>query len=103
MVNFNNQIRVALRTGKAEFGCKKAEELVRTKKTKVIILASNCPEPNKSKILHDAKSSKVPTYIYPGTSLELASLCEKPFIVGAISIKDPGDSEILRLVEKQNA
>ncbi len=103
MVDFNNQIRVALRTGKVEFGCKKTDELVRTEKVRIVILASNCPEPRKSKILHNAKLSKVPTYMYPGTSLELGSLCEKPFIVAAISIRDPGDSEILKLVEEQNA
>ena len=95
-------MRIALRTGKIEFGCKKADELIRAKKTKMVIFASNCPEHHKSKILNNAKITKVPTYMYPGTSLELASLCEKPFLVAALSIRDPGDSEILKLVEKQN-
>jgi len=100
MVDFNRQIRVALRTGKAEFGSKKAYEYVATGKVKMVILASNCPESQKSKILHNAKLSKTPVYIYPGTSLELASLCEKPYIVSAISMRDLGDSELLKLVEE---
>ena len=100
MVNFNKQLSVVLRTGKVEFGSKRAKDLTKTGKTKMVILASNCPEPTKGKILNNAKISKVPVYTFPGTSLELASLSEKPFIVAAISIKEPGDSEILRLVEK---
>lgn len=103
MVDFNKQITVALSTGKAEFGCKKADEHVRTGKIKMLILASNCPERHKSKILHNAKLSKIPVYIYPGTSLELASICEKPFKISAISMSDLGNSEMLKLVEEKNA
>lgn len=100
MVSFNKQLSVVLRTGKVEFGSKRAEHLSKSGKIKMVILASNCPEPNKSKILNNAKSSKIPVYIYPGTSIELASLSEKPFIVASISIKELGDSEILKLVEE---
>jgi hypothetical protein len=30
----------------------------------------------------------------------LAAVCERPFIVSALSIREPGDSEILKLTEK---
>jgi large subunit ribosomal protein L30e len=36
---------------------------------------------------------------YRGTSLDLAAVCGKPFSVSALSIREPGDSEILKLME----
>ena len=80
MISFNKQLSVVLRTGKVEYGSKQAENLTKTGKIKMVILASNCPETKKSKILNNAKLSNVPVYIYTGTGLELASLIEKPFI-----------------------
>jgi hypothetical protein len=32
--------------------------------------------------------------------LDLAAVCGKPFNVSALSIREPGDSDILKLVEK---
>jgi ribosomal protein L30E len=37
--------------------------------------------------------------VYRGSSLDLAATCGKPFIVSALSIREPGDSEILKLTE----
>jgi large subunit ribosomal protein L30e len=37
--------------------------------------------------------------IYNGTSLDLGAVCGKPFEVSALSIKEPGDSNILKIVE----
>jgi ribosomal protein L30E len=35
--------------------------------------------------------------------MELGSICEKPFIVAAITVREPGDSEILKLAEREDA
>ncbi|MEM3522797.1 MAG: 50S ribosomal protein L30e [Candidatus Bathyarchaeia archaeon] len=100
MIDVNRQIKVAIKTGKVIFGCKKALEASKTGKAKLIILASNCPEDHKNDILYNAKISGIPVYIHPSNSLALASICEKPFVVAAMTIKDVGDSDIMKLVEK---
>jgi len=100
MIDVNRQIKVVIKTGKVEFGCKKAIEAAKTGKAKLIIIASNCPEDYKEDIIYNAKISGLPVYIYPGSSLDLASVCEKPFVVAAMTIKDIGDSEIMKLVEE---
>ena len=48
-------------------------------------------------ITYYAKQSSVPVHIYPGTSIDLGSACGKNFVVSALTIKEPGDSEILKL------
>lgn len=36
---------------------------------------------------------------YKGAAMDLAKVCNKPFIVSALSIREAGDSEILKLIE----
>ncbi|MEM2841884.1 MAG: 50S ribosomal protein L30e [Thermoproteota archaeon] len=99
-MDVNRQIKIVVKTGKVEFGRKKAVEAAKTGKAKLVIIASNCPDDYKKDILYNAKISELPVYVYPGSSLTLASVCEKPFVIAAMTIKDVGDSEVMRLVEK---
>ena len=101
MIDFNRQIVIALKTGKIDLGSRSAVAAAKLGKAQLIILAANCP--GKEKILNDANSSGVPTYIYKGTTMELGSACGKPFIVAAVTVREPGDSEILRLAEREDA
>ncbi|MCJ7456748.1 50S ribosomal protein L30e [Candidatus Bathyarchaeota archaeon] len=99
-MDVNKQISMVVKTGKVELGCKEATDAVKTAKARLIIIASNCPEPHKSNILYNAKLSEVPVYVYSGTSVDLGTACERRFLVAAITVKEPGDSEILKLAEK---
>jgi len=102
MIDVNKQIKIVVKTGKIDFGCEEAVDGARAGKAKLIVLASNCPENYRRQILSNAKLSQVPVYTYPGTSLDLAAACEKPFVVAAVTVKEPGDSEILKLAETEN-
>jgi large subunit ribosomal protein L30e len=96
-IDVNKQIQIAVKTGKVALGVKEALEAAKFAKAKLLILASNCPENAKANILHYAKTSSVPIHTYPGTSLDLGSACGKQFVVAALTIREPGDSEILKL------
>jgi large subunit ribosomal protein L30e len=98
-MDLNKQISMVVKTGKAELGCKEATDAAKTGKARLIVIASNCPEPDRSSILYNAKLSEVPVYVYSGTSMDLGTACEKPFLVAALTVKEPGDSEILKLAE----
>lgn len=98
-MDLNKQISMAVKTGKVELGCKEATDAAKTGKARLIIIASNCPEPDKSSILYNAKMSEIFVYVYSGTSVDLGTACEKPFLVAALTVKEPGDSEILKLAE----
>jgi len=98
-MDLNKQISMVVKTGKVQLGCEEATEAAKTGKARLILIASNCPEPHKSGILYNAKLSEVPVHVYSGTSVDLGTACEKPFLVAALTVKDPGDSEILKLAE----
>jgi large subunit ribosomal protein L30e len=99
-VDVNKQIQIAVRTGKVSFGTKEAIDAARSAKAKLMIMASNCPEPQRHDILQYAKQSAVPVYTYPGSSVELGGACLKPFVVSILTVKEPGDSEILKLAAR---
>ena len=99
MMDLNKQISMVVKTGKIELGCNKATDAAKTGKARLIVVSSNCPEPHKSSILYNAKVSEVPVYVYSGTSMDLGAACEKLFLVAALTVKEPGDSEILKLAE----
>ncbi len=101
MIDTDKALASAAKTGKVSFGANAALLNAKTGKAKMIVLAANCPQSIKDEIEYYAKLSKVPIMTYKGDSMDLANVCAKPFIISALSIREPGDSEILKAVEMQ--
>ena len=99
MIDVNKSIATTVKTGKIQFGTSSALKNAKVKKAKLIIIASNCPMHFRENIEYYCKLSDIPVSIYNGTSLDLGAVCGKPFEVSALSIKEPGDSNILKIVE----
>ena len=103
MIDVDKAISTAVKTGKVSLGAGSAVQNAKTGKAKLIILAANCPKNVRADVEYYSKLSKVPLIIYKGSSLDLAAVCGKPFSVSALSIREPGDSEILKLTETTEA
>jgi large subunit ribosomal protein L30e len=99
MIDIDKAIANAEKTGKVSFGADSAIKNAKTGKVKMIIVASNCPENTRKDIEYYCKLSAVPLITHKGSSLDLAGVCGKPFVISALSIREPGDSEILKLIE----
>lgn len=98
-IDMDKAIAAAVKTGKVSFGANSALQNAKTGKAKMIILAANCPETVRGDVEYYSKLSGVPLTVYKGSSLDLAAVCGKPHSVSALSIREAGDSEILRLTE----
>jgi len=101
MVDVNKQIRMAVKTGKVGFGAKDALASTAAARAKMIILAKNCRDAEREDIVHYAGQSEIPIYTFPGSSLDLGAVCEKPFPISAIVVREAGDSEVLKLVDEK--
>jgi large subunit ribosomal protein L30e len=99
MIDIDKAISTAVKTGKVSFGSNSAIQSAKTGKAKMIIVASNCPDEFRKDLEYYCRLSKIPLITYKGSSTDLATVCGKPFLVSALTIREPGDSEILRLVE----
>lgn len=99
MIDVDKAIAAAVKTGKVSFGAASAVQSAQTGRARLIILAANTPKNIREDVEYYSKLSKVPLITYRGSSLDLAATCGKPFTVSALSIREPGDSEILKLTE----
>ncbi len=99
MIDIDKAIAAAVKSGKVSFGASSAVQNAQAGKAKLIILAANAPSNVREDVEYYCKLSKVPLISYRGSSLDLAATCGKPFTVSALSIREPGDSEILKLTE----
>jgi large subunit ribosomal protein L30e len=100
MMDVEKAIATTVKTGKVLFGTNKAVESVKMGRAKLIVLASNCPQNVVHDIKYYSRFSNVPVVIYKGTSIDLGAACGKPFVVSALTVREPGDSDILKLGEE---
>ncbi len=100
MIDVEKAIATVVKTGKVQFGAGNAIRNAKTSRAKLILVASNCPRIVFDDITYYAKLSDVPVAIYKGSSIDLGVTCGKPFMVSALTVREPGDSEILKLGEK---
>jgi len=99
MIDVNKAIGSAVKTGKVLFGAGSALKSAKGGRAKLIVLASNCPVGVREDIERFCGLSGVPVVIYNGSGIDLGAACRKPFVVSALTVREPGDSDILRLVE----
>ncbi|MGF7117714.1 50S ribosomal protein L30e [Methanobacterium oryzae] len=97
-MDIDRGIRVAVDTGTVTLGSDKSIQALKLGKGKLVIIAKNCPNDIQEDIMHYSKLSDIPVYTYEGTSVDLGSVCGKPFTVATLIIKDPGDSTILEVM-----
>jgi large subunit ribosomal protein L30e len=91
-------IRVAVDTGSVTLGSEKSIQALKIGNGKLVIIAENCPREIREDVLHYSELSDIPVYTFEGTSMDLGSVCGKPFTVATLIVEDPGDSTILELM-----
>jgi len=82
------------------FDLPRAFPSAKSKKAKLILLASNCPQGIRENIEYYCGLSEIPVSLFKGDSSDLGALCGKPFNVSVLAIKEPGDSNILKIAEE---
>ncbi|UCG45997.1 MAG: 50S ribosomal protein L30e [Candidatus Bathyarchaeota archaeon] len=101
-MDVNKAIATTVRTGKVLYGASDAVKSAKTGKAKLCILAANCSPHIRMRIEYHCRLSGIPVIAYSGINIDLGAACGKPFPVSALTIKDSGDSDILKLAEAGN-
>ncbi len=92
-------VRLAVESGKVEFGARAGASAGDT--AKLFVVASNTPKEARDKIESISKGSKVPLIEFEGSTMELGSVCGKPFPVSVLTVYEEGASNILELAKKK--
>lgn len=101
MIDMDRAIATVVKTGKVMLGGGNAAKNARLGRARMIILSSNCPVGIKDDVNYYAKLSAIPVVIYKGNSIDLGIVCGKPFMVSALTVREPGDSDILKAVQER--
>jgi large subunit ribosomal protein L30e len=100
MIDVDKAITTAVKTGKVVLGEKEATMSVKSGKAQMVMIASNIPNNLRDNLENYGKLSGIPIVTYEGSSLDLGRICGKRFPVGTLTVKEPGDSTILKLAEE---
>jgi large subunit ribosomal protein L30e len=94
------EIRRAVDTGKVLFGLRESELNVLKGNGKMLVVSSNLDPKKMESLRHVAGLSKIPFHVFEGDSIQLGSVCGKPFAVSALLVQDTGKSKVTDLAEK---
>jgi large subunit ribosomal protein L30e len=60
----------------------------------MVVVAGNCPEKFRKSL---SSREGLFLYTFEGSSVQLGKACGKPFMVSALAVVDPGESDLLNL------
>lgn len=100
-INVENAIKIAVKTGKFQIGPKKALNDIKRGIGKLVLVSNNCPKIILDDLERYSKLSNIPIYQFKGSNYDLGFLCGKTYMISVLTILEPGDSEILKLVESE--
>lgn len=95
MKDLKDKIGNVMKTGKTVIGSNQVTKSLLVGNPKLIILSSNCPDQEREEITYYSRLSNVPVEVTKEDSIELGSICGKPFPVSAIGVLDEGESNII--------
>lgn len=86
-MNIQNEIKDAVKSKKLIIGSNRTSKELKLGKVKLVIIASNCPKSIRDDVKHNGKLGKVEINEFKGDSIELGTLCKKPFSASIVSVK----------------
>ncbi|CAE8633280.1 unnamed protein product, partial [Polarella glacialis] len=99
--SINARLALVIKSGKYCLGHKTSIKTLRNGKSKLILIANNCPALRKSEIEYYAMLAKTGVHHFMGDNNELGTACGRYYRVSCLSITDPGDSDIIRSLPGQ--
>ncbi|MFA5746306.1 MAG: 50S ribosomal protein L30e [archaeon] len=102
-IRFNQELRNTIDTGKIIYGANQAKKECLIGDPKLIIVSSTIDKQNKELFGHYAKLLNIPMVEYPEGSVELGSVCGKPFNMAIIVIIDGGKSSIFEVINEKDS
>ena len=96
MADLSNDVRLAVDTGKVSLGYREVLKAVNTNSAKVVVVAEKGKKSIVDDINHVCKISGIKLVGFKGGSLELGTVCGKPYSVNSLAVIDAGNSNIVK-------
>ncbi|RLI95634.1 MAG: 50S ribosomal protein L30e [Candidatus Altiarchaeales archaeon] len=96
MKDVKSGIENVVKKGKIVIGSKNVVSALLNDNPKLVIISSNCPTEIKEDIIYYSRLSEIPYRIIDDNSIELGSICGKPFPIAVMAVMDVDDKDILK-------
>merc|ERR1712066_1187188 len=96
--SINARLQLVMKSGRYQLGYKTTIKSLRQGKSKLVLIASNCPPLRKSEIEYYAMLAKTAVHHYSGNNITLGTACGKMYRTSVLTITDVGDSDIVRSI-----
>jgi len=95
MADLNNDLRLAVDTGKVVLGTEETMQAISGNKAKLVIISSKGKATTNADLLHICGVAGIKTIKFEGSSAELGAVCGKPYSVNSLAVIEVGNSTIL--------
>ena len=95
LADLSNDVRLAEDTGKVSLGYREVIKAVNTNSAKVVVVAEKGKKSIIDDINHVCKIAGIKLVSFNGGSLELGTVCGKPYSVNSLAIIEEGNSKIV--------
>ncbi|MDE1856088.1 MAG: 50S ribosomal protein L30e [Candidatus Micrarchaeota archaeon] len=96
MADLGNDIRLAVDTGKVALGANEVSKAISEDKAKLVVIAEKGKKQVVDDLVHTCNVASVKMLKYKDSSLQLGTVCGRPYPVNAVAILEPGNSNILK-------
>jgi large subunit ribosomal protein L30e len=100
---FNQEFRNVIDTGNIVYGTKNTKRNCFVGDPKLIIISKTITPHIKEEFIYFSKLLNIKIVEYPESSIDLGSVCGKPFSISVVAVTDFGKSSILDVVDSKDS
>ncbi len=91
----NNDLRLAVDTGSVALGTAETQKAVHSNRAKLVVITSKGKAGATDDITHLCNVAGIKLVMFKGSSMELGTVCGKPYSINSLAVLEPGNSKIL--------
>ncbi len=95
LADLNNDLRLAVDTGSVALGTRETERAISGAKAKLVVITSKGKVDANNDITHLCNVAGIKMVKFKGSSMELGTICGKPYSINSLAVIEPGNSKIL--------
>ena len=95
MADLNKDLRLAVDTGSVVIGTEETMKAVSGNRAKLVVVSTKGKAETLADIAHQCNVAGIKLVKFNGNSVELGTVCGKPYSVNSLAVIEPGNSKIL--------
>ncbi len=95
MADLNNDLRLAVDTGSVALGTEETQKAVSGNRAKLVVITSKGKADAIDDITHLCNVAGIKLVMFKGSSMELGTVCGKPYSINSLAVIEAGNSKIL--------